>query len=112
MPGLDHAVLVAIVLLIFVTTLVSLDRLVSLRLLSFSKRFRKASELYSGSGVVSDLLSRSVVRKVKVSKVGEYLIVTLVLRTAVESDSEVEIEEPLVMLSDGDIVSRSNANEV
>jgi len=111
-PGLDYAVVVALISLILVTVLVGLDRLLSFRLLSFSRRFRKASNLYSGGGVVSDLLSRSVVRKVKVSKVGEYLIITLVLRTAVESGNEVEIEEPLVMLSDGDIVSKNNASEI
>jgi|GEM_PF-1136919 hypothetical protein len=111
-PGLDYAALVALMSLILVTALAGLDRLTSFRFLSASRRLKKASDLYSGGGVVSDLLSRSVVRKVKVSKVGEYLIVTLVLKTTMESGSEVELEEPLVMLSDGDVVSKSSVSEV
>ncbi len=88
---------------------------------SFDKRFalglsgaRNSLRDLPRRDIAPDVLSRSVVRRVKVSKVGEYLIVTLVLRTAVDVGAEVEVEEPLVLLSDGEIFlkGKSGAGEL
>jgi hypothetical protein len=44
------------------------------------------------------------VRKVKVSKVGDYVILTVVLKTSLEPGAEVVIEEPMVILGDGEVI--------
>ncbi|MEM2208470.1 MAG: hypothetical protein QXG17_07255 [Sulfolobales archaeon] len=106
MLELEYVVIATIVVLATLVVLVSLDKPLSLRVLSMTKGVTSSLQSARKSDVVSDILTRSVVRKVKVSKVGDYLILTLVLRTSVESSTEVEIEEPLVLLSDGDIVAK------
>lgn len=83
----------------------SLDRPLSFRILGLARRLSGAQVSSESSSIVSDLLTKNVVRKVKVSKVGDYLIITLVLRAGIDSGTEVEIEEPLVLFSDGDAIS-------
>ncbi|MEM1623255.1 MAG: hypothetical protein QW780_01150 [Sulfolobales archaeon] len=106
MFGLEYAVVLTLVLLAFLVALVSLSKPLSPRVLGIARGATSSLRQAKKSDVVSDVLTRAVVRKVKVSKVGDYLILTLVLRTSVESSTEVEIEEPLVLLSDGDVVVR------
>jgi hypothetical protein len=56
------------------------------------------------SDIASDALTRATVRKVKVSKVGDYVILTVVLKTSLEPGAEVVIEEPMVILGDGEVI--------
>ncbi len=97
-------VIAVLLLLAALVVYTSMDKRFAFRLAGASKGLSRDS---ARRDVVSDLLTKSVVRKVKVSKVGEYLIVTLVLRTATDSGTEVEVEEPLVLLGDGEVLSRS-----
>lgn len=110
MLGLEYY-LVAVVLLLLSALVVytSLDRRFALRLPGASRGPSRGAQ---ERDIASDILTRSVVRKVKVSKVGEYLIVTFVLRTAVDTGTEVEIEEPLVLLGDGEILPRAEEGAV
>ena len=95
------------VLVAFLLTLaVGLETPLSLRILGLTRRLSGAQAAHGGGNVVSDLLTRSVVRKVKVSRIGDYLVVTLVLRTGADPGAEVEIEEPLVLFSDGDVIAK------
>lgn len=108
MLRLAYVAVIALLLLTLLVALVSLDRPLSLRILGMTKGAGVASHPSKRSDAVSDTLTRSVVRKVKVSKVGDYLIVTLVLRAGMDSGTEVEIEEPLVLLSDGEVVTKGD----
>ncbi|MEM0197014.1 MAG: hypothetical protein QXK66_05205 [Sulfolobales archaeon] len=110
---LEYAVVLTLVLLAFLVALVSLSKPLSLRVLGIARSSSSSLQSAKKNDVVSDILTRAVVRKVKVSKVGDYLILTLVLRTSVESSTEVEIEEPLILLSDGDVVvKRESVDEL
>ncbi len=60
------------------------------------------------SDIASDALTRATVRRVKVSKVGDYVILTIVLKTSLEPGTEVVIEEPMVVLSDGEVIGSGN----
>lgn len=108
MSRLNYAVAVSLLLVLFLVVLVSLGRQLSFRVYSMTRKAGAVPAEHRKADVVSDILTRSVVKKVKVSKVGDYLILTLVLRTAVESGTEIEIEEPLVLLSDGEVIARSS----
>lgn len=109
MSWLNYAVAIPLLLVLFLVVLVSLGRQFPFRVYSMARKTSAVPAEYRKTGVVSDILTRSVVKKVKVSKVGDYLILTLVLRTAVESSTEIEIEEPLVLLSDGEVIAKSNS---
>lgn len=109
MSRLAHVVVIALLLLAILVALVSLDRPLTLRILGVTKSVGVSPGPSKRSDAVSDALTRSVVRKVKVSKVGDYLIVTLVLRASMDSSTEVEIEEPLVLLSDGEVVAKGDS---
>ncbi|MCX8209032.1 MAG: hypothetical protein N3G79_05270 [Sulfolobales archaeon] len=100
-----------LVLLAVLVAAAGLGRSLPIRLLKAAGRPGYSSKSLKHGEVLSDVLTRSVVRKVKVSKVGNYLILTVVLRTSVDSDAEVEIEEPLVLLSDGEIIARNASAE-
>lgn len=113
MLRLEYVVVTILLLLTLLVVLVSMDRPLSLKILGMTRSISRSLHSSGKSDVVSDIITRSVVRKVKVSKVGDYLILTLVLRTSIDSSTEVEIEEPLVLLSDGEVVAKSgNTSEL
>ncbi|MCX8185111.1 MAG: hypothetical protein RMI56_03505 [Sulfolobales archaeon] len=111
MLELDYTSVLALLLLAVLAVTASLGRLLSFRLLSAARKSNNTVKSLKHGEVLPDILTRSIVRKVKVSKVGDYLILTVVLKTTVDTSTEVEIEEPLVLLSDGDIIAKNSAAE-
>jgi hypothetical protein len=101
-PELDYVVLTVLAVLTLLALV--LDRpLLKAVILARSRGWASApSSRYSD--IASDALTRATVRKVKVSKVGDYVILTVVLKTGLEPGAEVVIEEPMVILGDGEVI--------
>ncbi len=106
MLKLDYIVLAVLALLTLVALV--LDKpLLKAVVLARSRIWGVTPSSYR-SDIASDALTRATVRRVKVSKVGDYVILTIVLKTSLEPGAEVVIEEPMVVLSDGEVIRSGN----
>jgi len=101
-PELDYVVLAVLAVLTLVALV--LDKPLLKAILLSRSRSWGLSQSAHRSDIASDTLTRATVRRVKVSKVGDYVILTIVLKTSLEPGAEVVIEEPMVVLSDGEVI--------
>jgi len=101
-PKLDYVVLTVLAALTLAALLLDKPLLKALAL-ARGRSWGLATGSYR-SDIASDALTRATVRRVKVSKIGDYVILTIILKTSLEPSAEVVIEEPMVILSDGEVV--------
>ncbi len=94
---LTSIALVIVTLVLAIIAITGYDKYISLKIRAklLSKSLEKGNENTMGS---LDPYTKSIVKKVKVMRVGSYLVITMVLREDMSRSDEVEVEDPTPLI--------------